>query len=816
MKKLFSLTAGVCIALTSLAQTAGKVTGNIKDGGNQKIIDAATISLLKAKDSGLVKATYSEKDGNFQFENVKEGKYLVLATSVGHTKVYSQPFEVKGNAVTVGMLQLLPDNKSMKGVTVVSKRPLIEHRLDKTIVNVDAGISNAGSSALDVLEKAPGVSVDKDGNISLKGKQGVKIFVDGKISFLSGPDLANLLRNMQATQMDQVEIMTNPSAKYDASGNSGVINIKLKKTKTAGFNGSITTGFGLGQGGFPKTNEGINFNYRKNKINLFGSLNHNYRESYQTINIQRKFRDKNTKELLGIFDQEAIISRTSQSRSARVGIDYSISKKTTIGALVSGFADPEDFKNTNNTFLKDKDGVIESRTYATNDIKNFWKNISSNISFRHVFDSTGRELTADVDYSHYSSSSKQALGNYYFDAANIKSEPSDTLLGNIPSAITIYSAKADYSQNLKGNAKFEAGIKLSSVKTDNNARYDSLINNIPVADMGRTNHFVYEEQIQAAYVNVSKTLSKKWDAQLGLRLENTNAKGNQLTTGEKFTRNYTQLFPTAYVSYKMNEKNTLSLNYGRRIERPDYADLNPFYFFLDKYTYQTGNPNLRPQFSHNIELSHNFKGFLNTTFNYYKATDLINDIFEQNEATRETFVIKSNIASQQQLGLAVSAGFAMGKKVNVNLYSHLSNNRYKGFINNSNVDISNSFVESNASIQVDMGKGWKSELSGFYRTKALEGVMFINALGSLNAGVSKAVLKNKGTVKLGVRDILWTQRGRGTAQYAYIDTKFRQQRDSRQVSLNFSWRFGKGKASAPKRKIGGADEEKGRVKSGGN
>jgi iron complex outermembrane recepter protein len=817
MKKLFSLTAGVCIALTSLAQSSSKVTGNIKDGGNQKIIDAATISLLKAKDSSLVKATYSDKDGSFSFENVKDGKYLVLATSVGHTKVYSKPIEVTGGAaVTVGMLQLLPEDKSMKTVTVVSKKPFIEHRLDKTIVNVDAGISNAGSTALDVLEKSPGVSVDKDGNISLKGKQGVKVFIDGKISFLSGAELASLLRNMQATQMDQLEIMTNPSAKYDASGNAGVINIKLKKTKTAGFNGSITAGFGIGQGGFPKTTEGVNFNYRKNKLNLFGSLNHNYRENYQTININRKFRDKNTKELLGIFDQQAIINRVSQSRSARVGIDYSISKKTTIGALVSGFADPEDFSNTNNTFLKDKNGVTESRTYATNDTKNFWKNISGNINFRHVFDSTGRELTADADYSHYSSSSKQALGNYYFDADNIKTGPSDTLLGNIPSTITIYSAKADYSQNLKGNAKFEAGIKFSSVKTDNNARYDSLINNIPVADMGRTNHFVYDEQIQAAYVNVSKSLSKKWDAQMGLRLENTTSNGKQLTTGQRFTRNYTQLFPTAYVSYKMNEKNTFSLNYGRRIERPDYADLNPFYFFLDKYTYQTGNPELRPQFSHNIELSHSFKGFLNTTLNYYKATDLINDVFEQNEATRETFVIKSNIASQQQIGLAVSAGFAVGKKINVNLYSNLSNNRFKGFINNSNVDISNSYIESNASLQLDMGKGWKSELSGFYRTKALEGVMVINALGSLNAGISKAVLKNKGTIKLGFRDILWTQKGTGTAQYAYIDTKFSQQRDSRQVALNFNWRFGKGKAQAPKRKIGGADEEKGRVKSGGN
>ncbi len=813
MKQFFSLLAAMSIALLSQAQTGGKVSGAIKDGGNQKIIDAATISLLKAKDSGLVKAVFADKEGNFQFENVKEGSYLVLATSVGHSKTYSPAFSVSAtqSTVNVGVLQLLPESKALKGVTVTTKKPLIEHKIDKTVINVEASINNAGNTALEVLEKSPGVTVDKDGNISLKGKQGVKVLIDGKISYLSGADLANMLRNMQSSQLDQIEIMTNPSAKYDASGNSGIINIKTKKTKTAGFNGSVTLGYTQGQ--LPRTNESINLNYRKNKVNLFGSYNYSYRKTFQDLFILRKFRDKDTKALLNIFDQEANIRSDNQSNNAKLGLDYYMSKKTTIGVVANGFYNPETFKNRNNTFLLDPQSNMLSRTSATNNMENSWKNFSGNFNLRHVFDSTGRELTADLDYSNYRSSSVQTLRNHYFDANNVKSAPSDTLLGNLPGDITIYSAKVDYSQNI-GKAKLEAGAKASSVKTDNNAQYDSLKNNIRIADQGRSNHFLYEEKIEAAYVNVSGALSKKWDAQVGLRMEHTNAKGNQLTTGQSFKRDYTQLFPTAYLSYKMNEKNVFSINYGRRIERPDYGDLNPFFFFLDKYTYQVGNPDLKPQFSHSVELSHTYNNFLNTTLNYYKATDLINDVIEQNDATKETFVKKNNIASQQQIGLAISAQVPVKKWLSLNIYGNVSNNVYKGYINNSNVKLSSTFAVGNVSADFTFNKGWKASVDGFYRSKGLEGIFNINGIGAMNAGVSKTVMQNKGTLKLSIKDIFWSQNATGSAVYSYVDTHFKEVRDSRQATLSFSYRFGKGKGSAPRRKIGGADEEKSRVKAG--
>ena len=816
MKHLFNLLTAMSISIVSLAQNTGKITGSIKDGGNQKIIDAATISLLKSKDSSLVKTAITDKEGNFVFENLKEGNYFVSASSLGHSKVYSNSFTLtqEQNNINVGVLQLVPVNESLKEVVVTSKKPFIERRLDRTIVNVDASISNAGSSAMEVLEKSPGITIDKDGNISLKGKQGVKVFIDGKPSYLSGPDLANLLKSMGSAQLDQIEIMTNPPAKYDAAGNAGIINIKTKKNKTVGYNGSISSS--VTQGKYIRTNESINLNYRNKNINVFGNYSFRHDKNYSDLTILRKFRDKNSKELLSIFDQQSKFTNDNNSNNAKLGIDINVSKKTTVGVVASGFINTEKFDNNNITLLKNGMNITDSSTFASTEMNNKWKNFSGNFNLRHVFDTTGRELTFDADYIHYTQNSSQSLANQYFDAANQKNAANDTLISTIPSDIKIYSFKADYSQPLKGNAKLEAGVKASFVKTDNDAAYDYLVNGKMVHDTNRSNHFVYDEQIKAAYINVNKQLNKKWSTQLGLRLENTVSKGNQVTTNEKFERNYTQLFPTVFVGYEMNEKNNFSVNYGRRIERPDYADLNPFFFFLDKYTYQAGNTNLRPQFSHNIELSHTYAGNFTTTLNYTKTTDLINDVLDQNEEKNETFITKSNIASQRQYGITVTTMVPVKKWLKINLYANFSNNRFQGFINNSTVDLQSNLLTTNVNAQMSLGKGWNAELSGFYRTKGLEGVLLIGGLGAVNGGISKSVLNNKGTVKLGFRDIFSTQQFKGYAEYSYIDTRFVQKRDSRQASLSFNWRFGNAKIAAPKRKAGGASDEQSRVKTGSN
>jgi hypothetical protein len=819
MKKSITLITAFFAALSFDSQAQinnGKVSGSIIDR-SAKAIESATITLLRAKDSTVAKMAVADKTGKFSFDGVFEGKYLVSITAVGQNKGYSEEFEVSASNPTVILktIELTPAAKNLSGVTVTARRPLIEQKIDRTIVNVEAAATNVGTTALEVLEKSPGVSVDKDGNISLKGKQGVQVYVDGRPTYLSGTDLANLLSNMNSNQLDQIEIMTNPPAKYEAAGNSGIINIKTKKTKQFGYSGNISSTYS--QGRLPKITNGFNFNYRKNKVNFFSNLGQNYRRNFQNIDIQRKFIDATSKEIRSNFDQESRIREGGESFNGKIGLDYYASKNTTIGFVVNGFYNPGKFSNTSDVFIADPNRVLLSRTLASTSNTRKWKHGGSNLNFRYVFDSTGRELTADADVLIYRSNNNQDLINAYYDAAGLPTVKADTLMGNLPQDIHIYTVKIDYSHPLKNGAKFEAGIKSSFVKTDNNALYDSINYGMRVRDIGRSNHFTYDENVNAAYVNYSRPLGQKWFGQFGLRMENTHAKGNQETTGEKFNRNYIQLFPTAYIQYKANEKHSFVLNYGRRIERPDYEDLNPFILFLDKYTFERGNPNLRPQFSHNVEFTHTYRGFLNTTLNYTRTTDIINDVVEQNTDRNESFVNKQNIASQQQYGIAVSAGGQVTKWWTGNIYANVYRNRFRGIVNGDNIDLSATTGQFNVNNQFKFVKAWGAELSGFYRTPGVEGVFRIKGFGMMNMGFSKQVMKGKGTFKLSFRDILYSQKIKGDIKYSNIDAAFRQVRDSRQVALGFTYRFSKGKMNgAPKRKTGGADDEKSRVNTGDN
>lgn len=816
MKKIFALlTLATLVSFVGHAQLKnGKVSGTVVDGSH-KTIESATIALLRAKDSSTVKFTVADRAGEFLFENIKEGSYLVSVTAVGHQKGFSEKVQLTDThpEVSIKTIELIPQAKAMSGVVVTAKKPLIEQRIDRTIVNVEAAATNVGASALEVLEKSPGISVDKDGNISLKGKQGVMVLVDGRPTQLSGTDLANLLRNMNASQLDQVEIMTNPPAKYDAAGNAGVINIKTKKTRQIGYNGSINLGYG--QGRFPKFNEGLNFNYRQGKFNLFTNLSHNYNRRYSDLDIQRKFRDKNSKELISYFDQEARMSSENNFYNGKIGLDYFAGKKTTLGVVVTGFSAPGTFENRNLNDIYDVFGQLNRQTKALSVQKEDWKNFSTNLNFRQLIDSTGKELTADLDYITYDGRQRQTLSNMYYDATGKELQKADTLYGNLPQLIHIYSGKADYLQPLKKSARFEAGIKSSYVKTDNNAMYDTVHNGSVMRDLNRSNYFIYEEFINAAYVNLSGPLSKKWNGQLGLRLENTTAKGKQMTTGQVFDRSYIQLFPTAYLQYKPSDKNSYVLNYGRRIRRPNYESLNPFIEYLDRYTSQQGNPELKPQFSHNIELSHTYKGFLTTTLNYSKTTDIIQQVIEQNEATNETYIKQANIANQQQYGISVSVGMPVTKWWTSNVYINGFANRFEGIVNKEPITLTSSTIMLNGSQQLKINKNFSAELSGWYRTAAIEGVIKTKPVGALSVGLSQQVMKGNGTLRLNVRDILYSQKFRAESRYGTVDAAFQQSGDSRVANLGFTWRFNKGKLNGgQKRRAGSANDEQNRVSVG--
>ena len=555
MKKAFIFLAVIlAFSIPSIAQTpTGSISGKITDGGDQKVIDAASVSLYKNSDSSLVKINITDKDGNFEFQHVPAGKYYLLATSIGHLSTYSETVNLAENQhISIGSLKLNNEIKTLKGITVTAKKPFIERKIDRTIINVDASITNAGTTALEVLEKSPGVSVDKDGNVSLKGKAGVMVMLDGKPSYLSGDQLANLLKNMPSTAIDQIEIMTNPSAKYDAAGNSGIINIKTKKNKMHGINGSVTAS--ILQSYYTKTNNSFNINYRTGKINLFGNYSYSLWQGHQDQTIIRRFRDTTTKQIETIFDQEIIRHYKSQDHNFKAGMDFYATKNTTVGVVFSGYLNPYNSTNLNQTNLNNSqnkvDSIVKANFYNEGNSKNF----STNLNLYHKFDSAGKEFTVDLDYLGYDQPASSALyNNYYYPDLTVRKSPT-ALFGNLPSNIKIYSAKTDFTFPLKHSAKIETGVKSSYVTTDNNAVYQNQTTSGTAVDEGKTNHFIYKENINAAYINYNQQI-KKWGLQAGLRAENTNAKGHQLGNpshaDSSFTKNYTNLFPTVYVSYAL-------------------------------------------------------------------------------------------------------------------------------------------------------------------------------------------------------------------------------------------------------------------------
>ncbi len=812
MNKFFSLLAAMTIGMSSFAQTGGKISGSIKDGGNQKIIDAASVSLLKAKDSSLIKVAVTDKEGNFMLENVKDGAYLVLATSVGYTKIYSKTFTISPEKATVnvGVLQLIPADKNLKEVSVTSKKQFIERRIDKTIINVDAAISNAGTTALEVLEKSPGVTVDKDGNISLKGKAGVNIMLDGKPAYLTGADLTNLLRTMPSSNLDQIEIITNPSAKYDASGTAGIINIKTKKNKQKGFNGSASTSYG--QGIYARNNNSLNLNYRNGKFNVFSNFSASFDRNYQNLHILRKYKNANG-DFDRIFEQDALMNRKNHNYNAKIGVDFYATKKTTIGFVANGFSAFNGQNGLNTTFFYDGTKTLDSIAIAKNNEDGPWKNGSLNFNYRHTFDSTGKELTMDADYVRYQSGKTMDLLNSYY-SDNWQSTGGDNLTGDLPTTVNIYTFKMDYSQTLKKGFKLETGIKTGYVNTDNTAGYFNVIAGVKEVDLAKTNRFNYKENINAGYINLSKEI-KKWGFQGGLRVENTNNSGKQFgnpqRTDSAFKNSYTGLFPNVFVSYKANDKNQFSFSYGRRIRRPDYEDLNPFLFFIDNYTYEQGNPFLQPSIANTVEASHTYKDFLTTSVNYTHTKALFTEVFEPNG--NAIVVTHRNYGSSDNASLSVSAQIPVVKWWMAIPYAELNYSSYKGQFSSGNISVDATNFAVNMSNQFTFKKGWSAELSGFYRTKGIEAQVLIHPLWQVSGGVQKQVFKKKGTIKLNIRDIFKSMNPHGEINIQSTEASFSQTRDSRVVTMSFVYRFGKPLKGVKTRKSGGAGDEQQRIKS---
>src|SRR5687767_898239 len=473
MRRLFTLCLfSLAFLFTHAQNKIGQISGFVQDNA-KKPLQSVSVSLLKAKDSSLVKIAVTSKEGKYDFLNIAEGNYIVSVSSVGYEKGFSHSIEINQTKSSIQLEPLVMNvmAKSLEDVTVNSKKPFIETKLDKTIVNVDASPTSAGATALDILEKSPGVTVDNDGNISLRGKQGVIVLMDGKQTFLSPTDLANLLKNTPASALDQIEIMTNPSSKFDAAGNSGILNIKTKKGKSAGLNGSVMVGatssiFKPKDALYliPKSQNSINFNWRKNKFNFFGNYNPNIFRGRNNLTLESKFLDDN-KNITGYNFTETRFKFGNNNHTLKLGLDWYPDKKNVFGIVASGFTFSGHPTPISVSDLVDADKQLENRLISSTDNKLKFQNATLNLNWKHTFDTTGRELTADFDYVVYSNVSDMVLTTDFYNDALQKTGTS-YLKGHLPANIDIYTFKSDYTQPVK-NGRFEAGIKFSYVKNNN-------------------------------------------------------------------------------------------------------------------------------------------------------------------------------------------------------------------------------------------------------------------------------------------------------------------------------------------------------------
>ena len=794
----------VALPVSAFCQSGEKDSFSLVIVSDQhQVIIGATVKMLK--NGKLAGSAVAGEDGRAVFDHLSKGAYTFLVSSTGYQPKMTHEYRLPGaepDTVSLGLLAVI-----MQEATVTGRTLPVERKRDRTIINVDASPSNIGSTVLEVLERSPGVTVDRNGGITLNGKQGVLVMIDDKPTYLGGDDLNNLLSSMNSSQVAKIELISNPPARYDAAGRAGIINIKTKKNSNEGLNGSFTASYG--QGVYPKSNNSLVLNYRKGPINTSFSFSNSDVKYLTDLYAYRQYYDDN-KNVTAILQQPTDLTGTVVNNTVTTGIDYSPSAGTTIGLALTGTEIDRNGNNTGHANWLGPTGNLDSSVLTNSSNANTFRNGAINVNARQSL-TKDIELRMDLDYLHYQMDGKQDFDNQLLTPGGYDS----IFRSAIPTTIDIYSGKVDGTAGIGGGVTVQAGLKFSSSHTDNAATYQDWENQVWVADDTRSDHFVYQENIQAAYGSIEGK-SHAISYQAGVRYEHTaytaHQFGNSLQQDSTVARNYGSFFPSGYLSYQLDSLHSLTLSVGRRVDRPPFQTLNPFLYIINKYTYATGNPYLLPQYSWNFELSHQYGELLTTTITYSVISNYFSQIFASDSTKTILYYSQGNVGTASNFGVSASLNFSPVRWWTVQLGAFFNHKQFRGFNGNSYTSAI-SQLNVNVNNQFPFGKGYAGELSGFYTTRARNDIQeLLYPTGQVSLGMSKAVLKKKGTVKLSFRDIFYTGTMSGLTSFPDASEYFLIRRDSRVVTLSFTYRFGH--SYKVKQHEEGATEEKERVQNG--
>lgn len=795
---------------TMIFAQSGSIHGKVTNGKGE-VLEFANAGLFMSVDSSLVKLELSNESGDFSYTNLPEGVYFIKISSLGFADYRSEIIKLNsGENIQLPDIKLEAIAISLKETTVTARRSMIEVKPDKTVFNIEGTINSIGSDAISLLRKAPGITVDNNDNINVLGRNGVLLYVDGKRLPLGGQDLSNYLQSLNADQIDRFEIISNPGARYEAQGNAGIIDIRLKKDKKLGANGNINTTYS--QGDYSRYNVSGSGNFRNKYVNVYGNAGSGVTNSYNLMEFESVQN--------GLFLKEINNGKSARDQfNFKAGIDLFLTKNQTLGFLASG-----DFNNRKDVGVNSIElaglatsANIDSILIANTEGRQPRQNQAYNVNYQYNINSH-QNLNIDLDYGNYTSKSQRDQINRYFKPDG------NTLLSEIftffdtPSDINISSVKADYNQNLLGGS-FSIGTKLTKVVSDNTFLFYDVLSSVKNLNQRNSNKFNYDEKVYAGYIQYSGKLSSQINFSAGLRAEQTHTSG-ELTAflpelqEPPVQRSYLNWFPSGGVTWTMSPTNSVALNYGRRINRPDYNVLNPFYNQLSQLSFEKGNPLLKPEIVNNLELNYTLNHMYNFKIGYSKTIDQITRLIGPDDSDpRASYINWDNLANQTVWSISASLPFQINSFWNAYFNingSHISNKADYG--NGAIVDLQAYSYSIFQQQTFTLPKGITAEISGYYSGPGIWGGVFkYESNWSLDVGLQKRFLQDQLTVKISGSDLFFQSWWSGTSNFDGLSSYGSGKNDSRRVTLSVGYTLGNKNVKSRKRETG-LEEEAQRVK----
>ena len=799
---IFILLSDVIVIQSLHAQV--KISGFVTSVAD-KPIEGSNVLLLNSTDSVLIKGTVTGALGVFNFENIRPGKYLISVSFTGFKTYSSKEITVANDEVKTGVIKLINEDKELSAVTVVARKPMFEQKIDRMVINVKNSITSAGGTALEVLEKSPGVIVNRQSNtIGLNGKNGVVVMINGKISRMPSDALVQMLAGMNASNIEKIELITTPPANFDAEGNAGFINIILINNPNKGLNGSFSATMGYGKGYTPAGS--INFNYRNKKINLFGDYSFIWNNQEQVFNFYRRYINQ------GVTTQNTTRSLRHPkdgNHSARFGIDFQVTPKTVIGILVGAY-NSKWTMDAYNTLSIVKNNIPDSTITVDNTELNQWKHVMGNINFSHNI-KEGETITADLDYLYYKDNNPNEYSNKYYNSAGVLLGQDQTKSSKL-TPLHIWVGKIDYTKRINKKINAEAGVKLALSEFSNNVSVENGGQNNWVKDPELTANYKLKEDISAVYTALNIEASSKTSVKLGLRYEYTTSNLGSDKQLNIVDRRYGRFFPSIFLTQKLDDKNSINISYSRRITRPTFKDMAPFVIFMDPYTFFSGNSGLQPAFSNIFKTDYLYKNFV-LSVSYTKEDGSIANFQPKLSKDNKQIYAAENLDNIKTLNISMSLPFTITKWWNMQNNLQGSWNQLNVTYKNGPFQVEQKNFSFNSSQNFILPKNYSVELSGYYQSKGLFGATVYKSNGMVNFGLQKRFGENNNKLRFAVTNLFDGGLFRGTTDIAaeniYVDLNLRF--DQRTFKLTYSQSFGNKKLKEKRSRSSASDEEQRRM-----